>query len=67
MNNYIETQVIVDAHWATKIRADWSQASSPIQYVDIFGEWSSTPYQVADFGHSAVDAAKGVAAWIASL
>jgi hypothetical protein len=33
------------------VRADWSQASCNIESLDAEGEWQSTKWQVADFGH----------------
>lgn len=66
MISYTETEVSITEDWTTKIRADWSQAACPVQYLNIYDEWSSTPYQVADFRHSAAQAAKTVAAWLAA-
>ena len=66
MTNYTETPVTVAPDWDTKIRADYSQAACPIQYLNVHDEWDSTPYQVADFGHSEVQSAKAVADWLAS-
>jgi hypothetical protein len=39
-----------------RMRADFAEASSPIQTQDAEGNWISTPYQVADFGHRPQDA-----------
>ena len=35
------------------VRADWSQASSPIEHLDGDNEWQPTGRQVADYCHSA--------------
>lgn len=63
MNSHIEkaiadapagTSGYVVAPWSHDevygVAADWSQASSPVRFYGESG-WSSTQYQVADFGH----------------
>ena len=65
MTNYIEAAVTVSPDWDTKIRADYSQAACPIQWLRDDGEWHSTPYQAADAGHRDSEDAKMVAWWLA--
>ena len=38
------------------VRADWSQASCPVESLDADGEWNTTGKQVADFKHDGEDA-----------
>jgi hypothetical protein len=49
-----------------RIRCDFSEASSPIEYAGDGGEWHSTPYQCADARHSATRAAEIVTAYLGS-
>jgi hypothetical protein len=46
-----------------EIRADFAQASSPIQARHDGGEWVSTPFQVADARHRRRNALKLVLGW----
>lgn len=59
------TPITVNPDWTTKIRADYSQAAAPIEYLNVQEEWDSTPFQVADAGHRDFEAAKMVAEWLA--
>ena len=47
------------------IRADWSQASCPIEYSTDGGEtWGVSVFQVADAQHSPAQAAQKVREWL---
>lgn len=43
-----------------EISADFSQAASQIELLNADGEWESTQYQVADFGHDAKEAMRAL-------
>ena len=48
------------------IRADWSEASSPIEMLTGDGDWTSTCYQVADARYRPERALDLVEEWLAS-
>lgn len=48
-----------------EIRADFAQASSPIEVRDGMGQWKPTLFQVASAGHDPIEACKMVNRWFA--